>query len=98
MYNRHAWTSSPFVGNHFSIHCHRWQVTEDIEEMRFNTGISAMMEFVNGAYKWEGVPKAAIEPFILLLSPFAPHIAEELWQVSLEHFWYNHTDMIINLV
>ena len=49
--------------------------------MRFNTGISAMMEFVNGAYKWESVPKAAVEPFVLLLSPFAPHVAEELWQV-----------------
>ena len=58
------------------------QVTEDIEEMRFNTGIAAMMEFTNGAYKWDSVPKAAMEPFVLLLSPLAPHIAEELWQVG----------------
>jgi leucyl-tRNA synthetase len=56
-------------------------VTEDIEELRLNTGISAMMEFVNGAIKWESVPTAALETFSLLLSPFAPHIAEELWQV-----------------
>lgn len=49
--------------------------------MRFNTGISAMMEFVNGATKWGGRPRAALEPFVLLLSPYAPHIAEELWHV-----------------
>ena len=49
--------------------------------MRFNTGIAAMMEFVNGATKWGDRPRAALEPFVLLLSPYAPHIAEELWQV-----------------
>ena len=49
--------------------------------MRFNTGISAMMEFVNGATKWPDRPRAALEPFALLLSPYAPHLAEELWQV-----------------
>ena len=58
------------------------QVSEDIEELRFNTGISAMMEFINGAYKWDVVPHAAVEPFVLLLAPYAPHLAEELWQVS----------------
>ena len=59
------------------------QVTEDTEEMRFNTAIAGMMEFINGAQKWEGLPpKAAVEPFVLLLSPYAPHLAEELWQVS----------------
>lgn len=35
-----------------------------------------MMEFVNGAYKWESRPRAALEPFILLLSPYAPHLGE----------------------
>ena len=58
------------------------QVTEETENLRFNTGISAMMEFVNAAFKWEAVPKAALEPFVLLLAPYAPHLAEELWQVS----------------
>ena len=49
--------------------------------MRFNTGIAAMMEFVNGAYKWEHRPRAALEQFVLLLAPYAPHLAEEMWQV-----------------
>lgn len=55
------------------------RVTEEIHETRFNTAISAMMEFVNAAYKWETQPKSVIESFVLLLSPFAPHLAEELW-------------------
>ena len=56
------------------------KVTEDINEMAFNTAIAQMMIFVNEAYKWDKRPKSVFEPFILLLSPFAPHIAEELWQ------------------
>ncbi|KAL8032932.1 hypothetical protein ABFX02_13G129700 [Erythranthe guttata] len=55
------------------------KVTEEIEATRFNTGISAMMEFTNAAYKWEKLPKSIVEEFILLLSPYAPHMAEELW-------------------
>jgi leucyl-tRNA synthetase len=54
-------------------------VTRDIESLGFNTGISRMMEFVNEILAQEVRPKAVIEPFVLLLSPFAPHIAEELW-------------------
>ena len=57
------------------------QVTEETSNMRFNTGISAMMEFINGAYKWDERPRAALEHFVLLLSPYAPHLAEEMWQV-----------------
>lgn len=55
------------------------KVTEDIEELSFNTAISAMMIFINEANKWEQVPQSIIEPFVKLLSPFAPHITEELW-------------------
>ncbi|KAG7557606.1 Aminoacyl-tRNA synthetase class Ia [Arabidopsis suecica] len=55
------------------------KVTEEIESTRFNTGISGMMEFVNAAYKWNNQPRRIIEPFVLLLSPYAPHMAEELW-------------------
>lgn len=69
------------------------RVTEEIQETRFNTAISAMMEFVNAAYKWETQPKTVIESFVLLLSPFAPHLAEELWfrlghpqSLAYEHF------------
>ena len=56
------------------------KVTEETEEMRFNTGIAAMMEFVNGAYKWETRPRSVLRPFILLLAPYAPHMAEEMWR------------------
>ena len=55
------------------------KVTTETEEMRFNTALAAMMEFVNAVYKWPNRPRAALEPFILLLSPYAPHVAEELW-------------------
>ena len=56
------------------------KVTEDIEALRFNTAISQLMVFVNEAYKQERLPRQAMENFVQLLSPFAPHIAEELWQ------------------
>jgi len=56
------------------------KVGDDIEKFGFNTAISAMMIFVNHLSKKSVRPKAAIEKFVLLLSPFAPHIAEELWQ------------------
>ena len=59
-------------------------MTEETEALRFNTGIAAMMEFVNGAFKWGGLPpRAVLEPFVLLLAPYAPHLAEEMWQASL---------------
>jgi leucyl-tRNA synthetase len=56
------------------------KVTEDIEAMRFNTAISQLMIFINEAYKADVLPKKAMENFVQLLSPIAPHIAEELWQ------------------
>ncbi|KAK9133283.1 hypothetical protein Scep_012811 [Stephania cephalantha] len=62
-----------------SLHKCIEKVTEEIEGTRFNTGISAMMEFINSAYKWEKPPRSIIEPFVLLLTPYAPHMAEELW-------------------
>jgi leucyl-tRNA synthetase len=56
------------------------KVTEDTEGMRFNTAISAMMEFSNHVTKLEVRPRAVLEPFVLLLAPYAPHAAEELWR------------------
>jgi leucyl-tRNA synthetase len=47
--------------------------------MRFNTAISAMMVFVNDSMTWETKPISALQTFLQLLQPFAPHIAEELW-------------------
>jgi leucyl-tRNA synthetase len=55
-------------------------VTNDIEQMSFNTAIARMMEFTNFFFKEEVRPKEAMEKFVLVLSPFAPHMAEELWQ------------------
>ena len=57
------------------------QVTSDLEQMEFNTAIARMMEFVNFFTKQSVRPHAVMERFVLLLSPFAPHIAEELWQL-----------------
>ncbi|EMA6344691.1 leucine--tRNA ligase [Bacillus cytotoxicus] len=55
------------------------KVTEDYEELHFNTAISQMMMFINDAYKAETLPKEYVEGFVKLLAPVAPHITEELW-------------------
>lgn len=62
------------------LHAMIQKVTEDLHHLRFNTAIAAMMEYTNHLTKLEVRPRAAIEPFVLVLAPFAPHIAEELWQ------------------
>jgi leucyl-tRNA synthetase len=56
------------------------KVGEDIETFGFNTAISAMMIFINHLGKQTFRPKSVVEQFVLILAPFAPHIAEELWQ------------------
>ena len=63
-----------------TLHACIKKVTEDLEAMRFNTAISAMMVFVNEAITWESKPSAVLSDFLILLHPFAPHVAEELWQ------------------
>ncbi len=55
------------------------KVTQDIEHFDFNTAISALMVFLNELAKTDSPPREAAEAFILLLSPFAPHLGEELW-------------------
>ncbi|MBN1947700.1 MAG: leucine--tRNA ligase [Bradymonadales bacterium] len=56
------------------------KVSEDIEAMAFNTAIAALIELNNFLHKEQEIPRSVAEPFVLLLSPFAPHLAEELWQ------------------
>ncbi|AKP48188.1 leucine--tRNA ligase [Bacillus smithii] len=56
------------------------KVTEDYEQLHFNTAISQLMVFVNEAYKADYLPKPFAEGFVKLLSPITPHIAEELWE------------------
>ena len=56
------------------------RVTADLDSMSFNTAIAAMMEFSNHLTKQAVRPRAVLNTFVLLLSPFAPHLAEELWR------------------
>jgi leucyl-tRNA synthetase len=55
------------------------KVTEDIESFNFNTAVAQMMIFVNESIKYEKLPQSAMERFLIILSPFAPHMAEEIW-------------------
>jgi leucyl-tRNA synthetase len=64
------------------------KVEQDIENLRFNTAISQMMIFTNACLKKGRVNKSTAETFAKILSPFAPHICEELWQI------YGHNESI----
>ena len=64
------------------------KVSEDIEILGFNTAISQLMVFVNDCYKAEYIPRKYALGFIQLLAPFAPHLAEEMWEV------YGNTESI----
>jgi leucyl-tRNA synthetase len=55
------------------------KITHDTESMQFNTAISQMMIFVNEMTKMDSLPRQAMESFAILLGPYAPHLAEELW-------------------
>ncbi|MEI7782253.1 MAG: leucine--tRNA ligase, partial [Planctomycetota bacterium] len=57
------------------------KVTRDIQALSFNTAIARMMEFVNFCTPLERRPRAILEPFVAVLAPFAPHLAEELWEI-----------------
>ncbi|REJ66863.1 MAG: leucine--tRNA ligase [Planctomycetota bacterium] len=63
-------------------------VTEDFDRLSFNTAIARLMEFTNYFLKIDRRPRAALESFVLLLAPLAPHLAEELWQLL------GHTDSL----
>ncbi len=62
-----------------ALHACIKKVTEDLDELKFNTAISALMVFVNEAMNWERKPSSIMREFLILLQPFAPHLAEELW-------------------
>jgi len=57
------------------------KVTEDIDRMKFNTAIAAMMSFINDAYSKGSITKAEYSTLLVLLNPFAPHMTEEIWQI-----------------
>jgi leucyl-tRNA synthetase len=82
-----AWELSPKVTNiepdkaqQKILHATIKKVTQDIESFSFNTAISQMMIFVNAFTNAERIPLSAMRPFLVLLNPFAPHIASELWE------------------
>ena len=56
------------------------KVSSDIEELKFNTAIAAMMSFINEVFDNGSLTRDELSVFIRLLSPFAPHLAEEIWQ------------------
>jgi leucyl-tRNA synthetase len=62
-----------------ALHACIKKVTEDLDGMRFNTAISALMVFINEAMTWSSRPAAVLRHFLILLQPFSPHVAEELW-------------------
>ena len=62
------------------LHATIKKVTEDTDTLNFNTAISQMMIFLNDFSKLEKMPREAAETFVLLLAPYAPHIAEEMWE------------------
>jgi len=68
------------------LHATIKKVTEDIESLSFNTAISRLMVFVNAFINAPSVPVSTIRTFLILLSPFAPHIASELWEKMREKF------------
>ena len=62
-----------------ALHACIKKVTEDLDGLRFNTAISALMVFINEAMTWQAKPVKVVRDFLILLQPFAPHLAEELW-------------------
>ncbi|MCI0682138.1 MAG: class I tRNA ligase family protein [Gemmataceae bacterium] len=66
------------------------RVTDDLEAMAFNTAISAMMELTNHLTRQTVRPRSALRTLVLLLSPFAPHLAEELWRALGGHAQGGH--------
>jgi leucyl-tRNA synthetase len=64
------------------------KVTSDIDDMKFNTAIAAMMAFINEVYEVGTLTRDELSTFATVLSPFAPHLAEEVWEKM------GHTDLV----
>ncbi len=73
----------------YILHSTIKKIGEDIEQLHFNTSVSQMMIFVNEFTKFKIKPREAIEKFVLCLSPFAPHMGEELWHIL------GHNDSVV---
>jgi leucyl-tRNA synthetase len=71
------------------IHATIKKVTEDIENLSFNTAIAQMMIFVNAFTNLTAVPVGALRTFLILLNPFAPHLSSELWERMGQQFPVN---------
>ena len=72
-------SSEPTPAQSKALHACIKKVTEDLDGLRFNTAISALMVFINEAMTWPEKPALVLRDFLILLQPFAPHLAEELW-------------------
>jgi leucyl-tRNA synthetase len=69
----------PVPAQRKALHACIRKVTEDLDHLHFNTAISALMIFVNEAMTWPTRPASILRTFLVLLQPFAPHLAEQLW-------------------
>ena len=74
-------TSTPLAKLTTALHQTIKKITEDIEAMRFNTAVAKLMELINVFSEAESLPREYVGIFARLLSPFTPHLCEELWQV-----------------
>ena len=89
---------SPSKEDKAKLHYAIKKITNDLEELKFNTAISELMVFINYFSKREVKAREVVKTFTLLLSPFAPHLAEELWELlgyknSLAyHVWPSYND------
>jgi leucyl-tRNA synthetase len=71
------------------LHATIKKVTDDIESLSFNTAISQMMVFVNAFTNAPAIPVSVMRTFLVVLSPFAPHLASELWEKLDENFQHS---------